>query len=79
MLDRGADRTRQQRDAMADLLAAVTDPNQAVRAMSLRVRAKVALAALLQQGRFGSDVALALCARHQARALLAQCADMVLS
>jgi hypothetical protein len=54
MQDRGADRTEAMRDAMAGLLGAVVTPDTEVRAMSLRIEAKVAEAALLGTASFGA-------------------------
>jgi hypothetical protein len=50
-----SDRTRDQRDAMADLLDAVTPAGAARHLMALRVDAKTAHRALLEQAHFGPD------------------------
>lgn len=73
--DPGAAATETRRDAMADLLDAALPLNGAVRAMDLRLQAKVAEAQLLRQslGRNGAW-ALAL-AKHQ----VASCTALLLS
>ncbi|MBC2835761.1 hypothetical protein [Paragemmobacter straminiformis] len=68
--------TRAKRDAMADLLEAVALPDQVPHLMGLRVDAKWAYRALLDQAAFGPDPAHR--AARQARALGAACTDMLL-
>lgn len=77
MQDPGSDVTRQQRDAMTDLLEAVVQPDTAVQAMDLRLHAKVALADMLNRTAF--DPAHADWARQRAVALLAECTSVLLS
>ena len=79
MQDPGADRTQSQRDAMADLLAAVTPPALRVRAMQLRIEAKVAAADVLARGRFAQNPGVAGRARARATELLAACTALLLS
>lgn len=67
-----SDATAHQRDAMADLLAAVTPPEAATLAMALRIEAKVAHAALLAQAGFDHR------ARAQALRLIAHCTGLLL-
>jgi len=55
MQDAGADRTRAQRDAFADLITAVAAPSQIRRSMALRIEAKAATAAALQAADFGNQ------------------------
>lgn len=50
-----SDQTRAQRDAMADLLAAVADPAAADHLLAVRIEAKWAYRALLTQAAFGPD------------------------
>ena len=66
--------TARQRDAMADLLAAVTPPDAAIPAMALRLEAKAAHAALLAQAHHGRDRA----AQAQALRLIEPCRAMLL-
>jgi hypothetical protein len=55
MQDPAANVTQRQRDAFADLIAAVEAPDQARRSMALRIEAKVATAAALQAADFGGQ------------------------
>jgi hypothetical protein len=64
--------TARQRDAMADLLAAVTPPEAGMQAMALRIEAKVAHAALLAQARFDRR------AQAQALRLIGPCRGLLL-
>ena len=66
--------TARQRDAMADLLAAVTPPDAAIPAMALRLEAKAAHAALLAQAHRSGDRA----AQVQALRLIEPCRAMLL-
>ena len=66
--------TARQRDAMADLLAAVTPPDAAIPAMALRLEAKAAHAALLAQAHHRGDRA----AQAQALRLIEPCRAMLL-
>jgi len=69
-----SDATARQRDAMADILAAVTPPEATVQAMALRIEAKVAHAALLVQAHRTQDRA----AQAQALRLIAPCTGLLL-
>lgn len=71
--DAGSDKTRARRDAMAELLAAVTPETLRVRAMQLRLEAKVAAADLLLRTWRQGDAAPAT------QALLAGCSELLLS
>ncbi|MFN3293684.1 MAG: hypothetical protein ACK414_09560 [Gemmobacter sp.] len=62
------------RDALADLLAAVTLPDGAVQAMALRIEAKAAHAALPAQAHRSGDKA----AEMQAARLIAPCTGLLL-
>jgi hypothetical protein len=66
--------TARQRDAMADLLAAVTPPEDAIQAMALRIDAKAALAALLAHAHRTQDRS----AQSQALRLIGPCTGMLL-
>ncbi len=68
--------TRDQRDAMAGLLDAVAEPEQARHLMALRVEAKWAYRALLEQAAFGPDPDHK--AQRQAKGLAAGCTDLIL-
>lgn len=68
--------TRLRRDAMADLLAAVASPQDGARLMGLRVDAKWAFRALLEQAAFGPDPGHR--AERAARAMAASCSGMLL-
>ncbi len=71
-----SDATREQRDAMAEILDALTPPDQTARLMGLRVDAKWAHRALLEQARFGPDPDLR--AARQADRLTAACTGLLL-
>jgi hypothetical protein len=66
------------RDQMADLLAAALPDGEEVRAMDLRIQAKVAEAALLHEALFGSKDRQAW-AWAQAHRLLSRCTALLLS
>lgn len=66
--------TARQRDAMADLLVAVTPPDAAIPAMALRLEAKAAHAALLSQAHRTGDSG----AQRLALRLIAPCLAMLL-
>jgi hypothetical protein len=77
--DPGADRTRDQRDAIVALLGAVTPAGAQGHAMSLRVAAKAAEAGLLRYARFGQDAAAATRARVRAERLVADGTGLLVS
>jgi len=77
--DPTSDATRFRRDAMAELLAYVTPPGNAVQAMALRVEGKLAVARLLQRAHFGARGAGADWASKRAARLLADCAALMVS
>ncbi len=77
--DPRSDATQTRRDQMAELLEAVTAPEDRVRAMSLRIEAKVAEAALLRVARFGRDRQVADWAMARAERLVAECQALVIS
>ena len=68
--------TRDQRDAMAELLDALAPPDQTARLTGLRVDAKWAHRALLEQARFGPDPDHR--AARQADRLTAACTGLLL-
>lgn len=69
-----SDVTARARDAMADLMAAVTTADTAIPAMALRIETKVAHAALLWQAHHRQDRAAAA----RATALVAPCRGLLL-
>ena len=71
-----SDATRDQRDAMAELLDALAPPDQTARLTGLRVDAKWAHRALLEQARFGPDPDHR--AARQADRLTAACPGLLL-
>jgi hypothetical protein len=71
-----ADLARLRRDAMADVLNAVTPAGAEVQAMDWRLQAKAAQAALLAQARFGAVTARPA-ATLRADALARACLDLV--
>jgi hypothetical protein len=73
--DQGADLTKARRDAMADLLEAATPEGLRIRAMQIRLEAKVAAAAVFLRGWRGGDPN----AGARARALLSPCAGLMVS
>lgn len=68
--------TKTKRDAMADLLEAVAEPAAVTQLTALRVDAKWAYRALLEQARFGPDPQHR--AKVQAERLMASCTDLLL-
>lgn len=77
--DAESDETQARRDAMAELLAVVTRPGEAPRAMALRIEAKRAVAQLLHRARFGTAGPGADWAKKRAARLLADCAALMVS
>ena len=73
-----SDSTAADRAAMLALLEAVTGADQRTEAMALRVEAKLAEAALLEQASFG-PVANRLWARARAQTLVEECRSMLLT
>lgn len=71
-----SDATRDQRDAMADLLEAIAPPDDADRLMGLRVDAKWAYRALLEQASFTPDPQQR--AARRADGLIAACTGLLL-
>ncbi|MEY4984865.1 MAG: hypothetical protein RIR62_3131 [Pseudomonadota bacterium] len=71
-----SDATRDRRDAMAEILDALAPPDQTARLMALRVDAKAAHRALLEQARFGPDPDRR--AAGQADRLIAACTGLLL-
>lgn len=69
--------TRRHRDALADILLAVTPAGAEARVMGWRVEAKAAQAALLSQARFGADPGGR--AAFRAERLIAACTGFLLS
>lgn len=74
-----ADQAEAQRNAMADLLLAVTDGDNAVQVLSLRINAKAAHGALLARAAFAEDPAQADRARHLAARHIAGCTAFLLA
>jgi hypothetical protein len=71
-----SDATRDRRDAMAELLSALAAPDDSARLMGLRVDAKWAHRALLEQAAFGPDPDRR--AARQAERLTAACTGLLL-
>lgn len=76
--DPQSDATEKRRDQMADLLAAAMPAGAEIRAMDLRLQAKVAEAQLLELARFGQRDRAAW-AWAQAQRQLAGCTALLLS
>ena len=72
-----ADHTKRQRDALADILAALTPDGAEAQAMGWRLEAKAAQAALLSQATFGRDPGGRAALRAQR--LVAACTGFLLS
>ena len=72
-----SDITRRHRDALADILAALTPAGAEARVMGWRVEAKAAHAALLRQAAFGRDPSRIAALR--AERLVAACTGFLLS
>ncbi|MEM9475324.1 MAG: hypothetical protein AAGA71_08515 [Pseudomonadota bacterium] len=79
MQDGRGDATQTRRDAMADLLTAVTDADNALRVYDLRINAKLAHSSLLTQASFGPDRDQAERARRLAKAHVAGCTAFLLA
>jgi hypothetical protein len=77
--DPGSDDTRIKRDAMAELLRAVTPPGDVVRAMGVRLDAKRSQTVLLQAALFGADRTRSGWAARRADHLLRTCAALLVS
>ena len=74
-----ADRNEAMYNNMASLLAAVTAPEDEVRARSMRIDAKVAHSRLLLQAAFGWDADQRAFAERRARDLLISCSALILA
>ena len=72
-----SEETRKRRDALADILDAITPAGGESRALALRIEAKAAHAALLSQATFGRDPSNR--AALLAERLIALCSDFLLS
>lgn len=76
--DPASDQTALQRDSMLSLVAAMTTPDDAARALNWRIEAKAAQATLLARASFGTNETTAARSAQRSDDLLAMCRSLLL-